>query len=53
MFHTSVRVSPCRERCNFDSLGRSTTTLPSATVTFICGFSSRLSSAFPLLTTTV
>src|SRR6202011_5039383 len=53
MFQTSVRVRPCSERCSFDSLGRSTTTVPSLTVTFICGFSTRLSSDLPLFTSKV
>src|SRR3982074_351354 len=53
MFQTSVRVRPCRERCSFDSLGRSTTTVPSLTETRICEFSTRVSSDFPLLTDTV
>src|SRR5204863_10133127 len=52
MFHTSVRVSPCSDRCTFDSLGRSTTTRPSLTETRICGFRFRLNSDLPLVTTT-
>src|SRR3981081_2972820 len=53
MFQTSVRVRPCNERCSFDSLGRSTRTVPSLTETRICGFSTRVSSDLPLLTDTV
>src|SRR5207237_8800739 len=53
MFHTSVRVRPCNERCSFDSVGRSTRTLPSLTVTRIAEFSTRVSSDLPLLTETV
>src|SRR5712691_4538241 len=53
MFQTSVRVRPCSERCSFDSLGRSTTTVPSLTETRIDGFSTRVSSDLPLLTDTV
>src|SRR5438128_791263 len=53
MFHTSVRVRPCSERCSFDSLGRSTTTLPSLTETRISEFSTRVSSDLPLLIATV
>src|SRR6266850_1759505 len=53
MFQTSVRVRPCSERCSFDSLGRSTTTLPSLTEMRIAEFSTRVSSDVPLLTETV
>src|SRR4029077_18546518 len=53
MFHTSVRVRPCSERCSFDSLGRSTTTAPSFTETRIDALSTRVSSDLPLLTDTV
>src|SRR5438445_6061409 len=53
MFQTSVRVRPCNERCSFDSLGRSTMTLPSLTETRIAEFSTRVSSDLPLLTETV
>src|SRR6266852_1350485 len=53
MFQTSVRVRPCSERCSFDSLGRSTTTVPSLTETRIDGFSTRVSSDLPLFTDTV
>src|SRR5260370_14601021 len=53
MFETRGRVRRWRERCSFDSLGRSTTTLPSWTETRICGLSTRVSSDLPLLTETV
>src|SRR5712691_3903287 len=53
MFQTSVRVSPCRDRCSFDSLGRSTRTVPSLIETCISGLSWRVSSVLPLFTDTV